>query len=273
MGTRRPVVRRLDGKVAIVTGGGSRGSGIGNGRATCMRLANEGARVVVVDQTLDAAEATVARIRDDNGSGIPLAGDVTVAADCSRLVETTLAEFGTVDVLVNNVGIPGTATSVVDVEESDWDHVIDVNLKSVMLMSKYVLPAMREAGRGSIVNISSIASFREPDRAAYPASKGAVNALTMAMAAMHAREGVRVNCVAPGQVWTPVVTDTFPGGKAAVDALRERRRLSSLMKTEGTGWDIANAVLFFACDESRWVTGQVLLVDGGLHIGRPPATE
>jgi NAD(P)-dependent dehydrogenase (short-subunit alcohol dehydrogenase family) len=150
--------------------------------------------------------------------------------------------------------------------------VLEVNLKSVMLMSKFAIPAMGRSG-GAIVNISSIAAFRQADRMAYPASKGAVNALTMAMAGLHARDGIRVNCVAPGQVWTPVVADTFPGDPAAVAGLRERRRKSSLMKTEGTAWDIANAVLFFASDESRWVTGQTMLVDGGLHIGRPPADD
>lgn len=262
---------RLDGKVAIVTGGGSVGDGWGNGRATCARLAQEGATVVVSDLSDDAAATTVDMIRRDGGIAVGFRADVTKADECQRLVEHTLASHGHVDVLVNNVGIPGTPTTVVDVEDDDWHRVLDVNLKSVMLMCKYAIPPMIANGGGAIVNISSIAAFRLPDRAAYPASKGAVNALTMAMAGMHAKEGLRVNCVAPGQVWTPVVSDTFPGGQEEVDRLRERRRLSSLMKTEGTGWDIANAVLFFASDESRWVTGQVLLVDGGLHIGRPPA--
>jgi NAD(P)-dependent dehydrogenase (short-subunit alcohol dehydrogenase family) len=125
----------------------------------------------------------------------------------------------------------------------------------------------------SIVNIASIAAFRQSDRAAYAASKGGVLALTMAMAGQHARDGIRVNCVAPGQVWNPNVADTFPGDPEALEALRRKRKLSSLLKIEGTGWDIANAVLYFASDEARFVTGQTLLVDGGLHIGRPPASE
>ena len=263
---------RMSGKVALVAGGGSIGAGVGNGRAMCLRLAAEDAMVVVMDRSGVSAQETVDAITAAGGRGSAAVGDVTAAADCEAAVGRALEVFGSLDVLVNNVGIPGTASSVVDVSEQEWDHVLEVNLKSVMLMSKYTVPAMRPRG-GAIVNISSIAAFREVDRIAYPASKGAVNALTMAMAGQHAREGIRVNCVAPGQVWTPVVADTFPGDQDAIDALRERRRKSSLMKTEGTAWDIANAVLFFASDESRWITGQTLLVDGGLHIGRPPAVE
>jgi NAD(P)-dependent dehydrogenase (short-subunit alcohol dehydrogenase family) len=265
-------MRRLDGKVAVVTGGGSIGAGVGNGRAICLRLAQEGAAVVVMDRSAESAQETVDAVVAAGGRAGVAAGDVTVSADCRAAVDRAVDDFGALDILVNNVGIPGTATSIVDVTEADWDRVLDVNLKSVMWMSKHAIPRMQGHG-GAIVNISSIASFRQADRMAYPASKGAVNALTMAMAGMHARDGIRVNCVAPGQVWTPVVADTFPGGAEALAALREHRRKSSLMKTEGTAWDIANAVLFFACDESRWITGQTLLVDGGLHIGRPAALE
>ncbi|MDV6271334.1 SDR family NAD(P)-dependent oxidoreductase [Rhodococcus globerulus] len=267
------LVKRLSGSVAIVTGGGSIGEGFGNGRATCMRLAQEGAKVVVADRTQASADTTVRAIIADGGTAVSAVGDVTSDAECADIVRNAVDRFGQVDILVNNVGIPGKAASVVDVTEEDWSQVMDVNVKSVMLMSKHAIPLMLKLGRGSIVNVSSIASFRQADRAAYAASKGAVNTLTMAMAGMHAKQGIRVNCVAPGQVWTPVVADTFPGGESAVAELRERRRKSSLMKSEGTGWDVANAVLYFANDESRWVTGQTILVDGGLHIGRPPAVD
>jgi NAD(P)-dependent dehydrogenase (short-subunit alcohol dehydrogenase family) len=265
---------RLEGKVALVTGGGSIRDGIGNGRAMCMRLSQEGAAVVVMDRTAEAAQETVNAILAEGNRAAIAVGDVTKNDDCRDAVESAVREFGRLDVLVNNVGIAGELTDVVDVTEEDWDNVLDVNLKSVMHMCKHAIPAMRKQGSGAIVNISSIASFRQADRIAYPASKGAVNAMTMALAGMHAREGIRVNCVAPGQVWTPVVAHTWaPDDLAALAAVRERRRLASLMKTEGTAWDIANAVLFFACDESKWVTGQTILVDGGLHIGRPPSTE
>jgi NAD(P)-dependent dehydrogenase (short-subunit alcohol dehydrogenase family) len=159
------------------------------------------------------------------------------------------------------------------VDEAEWNRVIAVNLTSMALTSKHLIPQMVERRGGSIVNISSIAAVRQADRAAYAASKGGVIALTMAMAGQHAREGIRVNCVAPGQVWTPVVADTFPGGAEEIEQLRRKRRLSSLLKTEGTGWDIGNAILFFASDEARWITGQTLLVDGGLSVGRPPSEE
>jgi NAD(P)-dependent dehydrogenase (short-subunit alcohol dehydrogenase family) len=261
---------RVAGQVAVVAGGGSIGTGLGNGRAIAFRLAQEGARVVVADRSEEAAVGTVDHIVASGGTALAVQGDVTASADCDRVAEQAMASFGRLDILVNNVGIPGTAASVVTVEEAEWDLVLDTNLKSVMLMSRATIPRMVDGG--SIVNISSIASFREPDRAAYAASKGAVNTLTMAMAAMHARGGIRVNCVAPGQVWTPVVSDTFPGSPEELEQLRRRRRESSLLKTEGTGWDIANAVLFLASPEARWITGQTLLVDGGLHIGRPPST-
>lgn len=264
---------RLDEKVAVVTGGGSVGGGVGNGRAMCLRLAQEGAAVVVMDRSARSAQETVETIVSAGGRAAPVVGDVTSAADCQAAIRRAVESFGGLDILVNNVGIPGAAGSVVDVTEQEWDRVLDVNLTSLMLMSKHAIPELGKRGGGAIVNISSIAAFRQSDRMAYTASKGAVNALTMAMAGWHARERIRVNCVAPGQVWTPVVADTFPGDPDAIAELRERRRKSSLMKTEGTAWDIANAVLFFASDESRWITGQTLLVDGGLHIGRPPAIE
>jgi NAD(P)-dependent dehydrogenase (short-subunit alcohol dehydrogenase family) len=253
---------RVDGKIAIVTGGGAvaRGDdiGVGNGRATCIRLAQEGAFVVVADRNGEAAGDTVDVIEAEGNKAAPFTGNVTSDDDCRRMVDLAIELGGRVDVLVNNVGIPGKASTVVDVD--DWDHVMNVNLKSVMLCSRHAIPHM--APGTSIVNIASIA-----------ASKGGVLALTMAMAGQHARDGIRVNCVAPGQVWNPNVADTFPGDTEALEALRRKRKLSSLLKIEGTGWDIANAVLYFASDEARFVTGQTLLVDGGLHIGRPPASE
>jgi NAD(P)-dependent dehydrogenase (short-subunit alcohol dehydrogenase family) len=264
---------RLKDKVAIVTGGGaiSRGDdiGVGNGRATCIRFAEEGATVVVADRNGQSAQETVEAIEERGFRAVAVTADVTNEGDCRDLVRKALEFGGSVDVLVNNVGIPGKASTVVDVD--DWDHVMNVNLKSVMLCSRHAIPHMRSGS--SIVNLASIAAFRQADRAAYAASKGGVLTLTMAMAGQHAPQGIRVNCVAPGQVWNPNVADTFGSDEQALAELRRRRRLSSLLKIEGTGWDIANAVLYFAGDESRFVTGQTLLVDGGLHIGRPPACE
>ena len=266
-------MRRLERKVAVVTGGGAVASGdelgIGNGRATCLRFAEEGAYVVVADRNAESARQTVDAIEKAGHRALAVTADVSVERDCSVLMDRALEVGGQIDILVNNVGIPGRASTVVDVE--DWDHVMNVNLKSVMLCSRFAIPHMVPGS--SIVNVASIAAFRQTDRAAYSASKGGVLALTMAMAGQHARQGIRVNCVAPGQVWNPNVADTFGGDEVALNDMRQRRRLSSLLKTEGTGWDVANAILFFASDEAKFVTGQTLLVDGGLHIGRPPASE
>jgi NAD(P)-dependent dehydrogenase (short-subunit alcohol dehydrogenase family) len=262
---------RMQDKVAIVTGGGCVAEGldrgVGNGRATCIRLAQEGASVVAVDRHEPSAQRTVDSIATAGGRALAMGADVSDGDACRDMVDMAVGKFGGLDVLVNNVGIAGDASTVVDVD--DWDHVLDVNLKSVMLSARHAIPAMRQRGGGSIVNLASIAAFRLTDRIAYTASKGGVLAMTMGMAGQHARDGIRVNCVAPGQVWNPNVGATFGDDEQALASLRERRRLSSLMKTEGTGWDVANAILFFASDESKFVTGQTLLVDGGLHIGRP----
>ena len=267
---------RMVGKVAAVTGGGCvdegpEARGVGNGRATCIRLAQEGAAVVVADRDGASASRTVNTIVAAGGHAVPIEADVTDPDACEAMTRLAVETYGGLDVLVNNVGIPGKASTVVDVE--DWDLVLNVNLKGVMLASKYAVPAMIVRGSGSIVHVASIAAFRLTDRIAYTASKGGVLGMTMGMAGQHARDGIRVNCVAPGQVWNPNVGATFGDDPDALAALRTRRRLSSLMKIEGTGWDIANAILFFASDESRFVTGQTILVDGGLHIGRPPPTE
>jgi NAD(P)-dependent dehydrogenase (short-subunit alcohol dehydrogenase family) len=263
----------MAGKAAVVAGGGSIGDGVGNGRAASMLLAREGACVLVVDLDQAAADATVSHIRSEGGTASAFRANVTRSEDCLAIASTAQSLFGGADVLVNNVGIPGKRATVVEVEEDEWNRVISVNLTSMALTSKYIIPLMVEGGGGAVVNVASIAAVREADRAAYAASKGGVISLTTAMAGQHAKEGIRVNCVAPGQVWTPVVSDTFPGDEAQIEQLRQRRRLSSLLKTEGTGWDIGNAILFFASEEARWITGQTLLVDGGLSIGRPPSEE
>lgn len=265
-------MRRLEDKVAVVTGGGAVTSGdelgVGNGRATCLRFAEEGAFVVVADRNAESARHTVETIERSGRRALAVTADVSDEGDCREIMDRALEAGGRIDILVNNVGVPGRASTVVDVD--DWDHVMNINLKSVMLCSRFAIPHM--APGSAIVNVASIAAFRQTDRIAYSASKGGVLAMTMAMAGQHAPQGIRVNCVAPGQVWNPNVSDTFGGDEVALNALRERRRLSSLLKTEGTGWDVANAILFFASDEAKFVTGQTLLVDGGLHIGRPPAT-
>ena len=254
---------RLEGKVAIVTGAGSRAPGIGNGRATAVLFAREGARVLLVDREADAAEETLAMIRDEGGEAEVFAADVTRADDCRAMVERAVSRWGKLDILDNNVGI-GMGGSVVQVDEDDWDRVMTVNVKTMMLTGKFAVPAMAESGGGSIINISSISALRPRGLTPYSASKGAVIALTRAMAIDHARQGIRVNCIAPGPVYTPMV---YAAGMS--EELRERRRLASPLGIEGTGWDIGYAALFLASDEARYITGVVLVVDGGVTISGP----
>ena len=251
---------RLAGKVAIVTGAGSRAEGIGNGRATAVLFAREGARVLCVDREKDKAEVTREMIAAEGGEAAVFPCDVTASGDCRAMVDEAVRRWGRLDILDNNVGIGGRAT-VVEVEEADWDHMMRVNVTSMMLTSKHAIPAMTRGGGGAIVNISSISALRPRGLTPYTVSKGAVIALTRAMAIDHAGQGIRVNCIAPGPVYTPMV---YAGGMTP--ELRDQRRRASPLGIEGTGWDIANAAVFLASDEARYITGVVLPVDGGVTL-------
>lgn len=261
MAERRP---RLEGKVAIVTGAGSSGEGIGNGKATAVLFAREGAKVLLVDVVKDRAEETLAMIQEEDGEAAVFQADVTNADDCRRMVDAAVERFGRVDILDNNVGISQLGT-VVEVSEEDWDRVMTVNLKTMVLTSKAAIPRMIESGGGAIINIASIAGLRAHSSTPYSTSKAGVIGLTMSMAADHAGDNVRVNAIAPGLVYTPMV------GPRMTPELREQRKNAAPMKTEGTGWDVGYAALFLASDEARWITGVVLPVDAGL-IAVTPAT-
>ena len=253
----------LAGKVAIVTGGGAAGEGIGNGRATAILLARAGARVVVVDRDLALAEHTVKTIASLPGEAIAVQADLTRARDCAAMVEAALDRFGRLDLLDNNVGI-GSRGTVLDESEENWRHVMQVNVDTMFLASKHAIPAMRRAGGGAIVNVSSISALRPRGLTLYSTTKGAVIALTRAMAVDHGPEGIRVNCVAPGPVYTPMVYQ-----KGMTDAARDQRRRASVLGIEGTGWDIGHAVRFLLSDLARYVTGHVLVVDGGATLRGP----
>ena len=255
---------RLEKKAAIVTGAGSRAAGIGNGRAAAILFAREGAKVLVVDNKTAAADETLAAIKEEGGEAEVFIGDVTSSADCRAMVERAVSRWGRLDILDNNVGIEGQA-NVVSVTEADWDRVMTVNVKSMMLTGKYAVPAMAAGGGGSIINISSISALRPRGLTPYSTSKGAVIALTRAMAIDHAKDRIRVNCIAPGPMYTPMV---YSGGMS--EEARERRRRASPLGIEGTGWDIGYAALFLASDEARYITGVVLVVDGGVTISSPP---
>jgi NAD(P)-dependent dehydrogenase (short-subunit alcohol dehydrogenase family) len=250
---------RLAGKVAIVTGAGSRADGIGNGRATCITLARQGAKVTLVDQVADWVERTRQMIEAEGGTCRIVMGDVTKPADCARIVAETVKAWGRLDILVNNVGISGPSGTAVEVDPDEWDVAMQVNVKSMMLMAKYAIPEMIRTGAGAIVNIASYAGlFGGHPGLLYPTSKGAVVNLTRAMAAHHAKDGIRVNAIAPGMVYTPMV---YSGGMS--EDIREARKNRSLLKVEGTGWDIGNGVLYLVSDEARWVTGIILPIDAG----------
>jgi NAD(P)-dependent dehydrogenase (short-subunit alcohol dehydrogenase family) len=249
---------RLFGKTAIVTGAGTEGDGIGIGRAIAIVLAGEGARVCLVDRNPDHAEATRQRILTAGGDAFVFAGDVTVSADCARSVAETVAHFGGLDVLVNNVGVADRST-IAEIDEAQWSRVMDINLKSALLMSKAVIPVMAKGGGGSIINISSIAGLRAHGPAAYGPSKAAMGALAREIALIHGRDGIRANIIAPGYIPTPIAGNDMPA------EIRDRRRRAGPLGIEGDAWDVALAALFFASDESRFVTGALLPVDGGAN--------
>ncbi len=254
---------RLNGKVAIVTGAGSRGDGIGNGRAAAVLLARHGAKVALVDLNPDWAEETARLVSAEGGAYQIYDGDVSDAATCEAIVERTVAGFGRLDILINNVGVTGPRGDAVEVDIGAWDDAMTVNVTSMMLMSKYAIPAMIRSGGGSIINLTSIAGLRGGHPSLlYPTSKAAVIGLTKAMAAHHGRSGIRVNCIAPGTVYTPMVAS-----RGMSEEMRLARTEITLLGTEGTGWDVGNGVLFLASDESRWITGVTLPIDGGASSG------
>ncbi len=253
---------RLVGKVAIVTGAGSSGPGIGNGKAAAVLFAREGAKVLLADQVLARAEETLELILQEGGEASAFEANVTSAEDCRRMVEAAVERYGRLDVLDNNVGISRRGP-VVEVLEEDWDFVMAVNVKSIVLSSKYAIPKMMETGGGSIINISSIAGLRAHSSTPYTASKAAVIGLTMSMAADHGPDGIRVNCIAPGLIFSPMVAPRMD------DDLREIRKSAAPLRTEGDSWDVGYAALFLASDESRWVNGITLPVDAGLTSVSP----
>jgi len=260
----QPASRSLAGRVAIVTGAGFRDDGIGNGRAAAILLARDGARVALIDAIPDWAEATRRMIEADAGDAMVLPCDVGDDQQCAEAVRQVVGQWGRVDILVNNVGIGGPAGTAVDLDLQEWDKALRVNVTSMMLMARHCIPAMREQGRGSIVNVASVAGLMGGHPSLlYPTSKGAVVNMTRAMAAHHGEEGIRVNCVAPGMVYTPMVY-----AKGMSDEKREIRRKRSLLGTEGNGWDVGHAIRYLASDEARWVTGVVFPVDAGTTAGR-----
>ncbi|CAH0047508.1 unnamed protein product [Clonostachys rhizophaga] len=263
--------RSLVGKVAIVTGAGCADGGLGSGRAIAILLAEDGASVVCVDLDLALAEKTASLVSEEHaqkqhgGRGLAMQADVSSLEDCRAVVQRTKAELGRLDILVNNVGILGPRGTAVSTELADWAKGLEVNVTSMMLMTKFAVPAMLENERGdggirgSIVNVGSTAGLLGgANGLLYTTSKGAVVQMTRAMAVDHGQDGIRVNTVCPGTIYTPMVYS-----KGMTDERREARRERTLLKTEGNAWDSAAAVRFLAGGDARWITGTVVTVDAG----------
>ena len=258
--------KRLEGKVAIVSGAGSVGPGWGNGRATAVRFAEEGARVLAVDRNEDSLTETKNKSKGEIRLHLC---DVTNSDAVKGMIDACLNAFGRVDILVNNVG--GSAKGgPVEMSEAVWDAQLDFNLKSVFLACKHVLPVMERQGGGAIVNIASASGIRWSGSAqvAYAAAKAGVIQLTRVVAVEYAPKGIRVNCVVPGQLHTPLVEARLAKQRARgdVNTLLEQRQKRIPLGFAGDGRDTANAVLFLASDEARFITGAEIVVDGGMTV-------
>lgn len=257
---------RVQGKVALVAGAGTMGppgGKLGNGRAAAMLLAQEGARIVASDISLEAAEETVARIREKGGEAIAIQGDVSKETDAKRMVEMTLDHYGKLDILDNNVGI-FLERDIIDMSEQEWDHIMAVNVKGILLVSKYAIKAMMNSGGGSIINIATIWALQpRPGSAAYNTSKAAVIGLTKCIAVEYAPYNIRANCVIPAVIDTPIFESVAtPEGK--------KKRIERIpLGRIGLPEEVAKIVLFFASDDSSYTTGETILVDGGMFAGYP----
>ena len=264
---------RLKDKVAIVVGAGqSPGEGVGNGRATALTFAREGAKVLCVDYNLGSAEETVDMIKKGQGTAHAIKADVTKESDIKAFVADVMKRWGRIDILHNNVGvsISGGDAELLQLTEEAFDRCVAINLKSCILACKHVIPIMRQQKSGAIVNISSNAVISTYPYVAYKATKSAMVAFTEQLAYQNAEHGIRANVILPGLMNTPMAVDTrareFKKSRAQVEAERDAK--VPLRRKMGTGWDVANAALFLASDEASFITGATLPVDGGASVRR-----
>jgi NAD(P)-dependent dehydrogenase (short-subunit alcohol dehydrogenase family) len=264
---------RLKDKVAIVVGAGqSPGEGMGNGRATALTFAREGAKVLCVDHNLASAEETVGLIKQGQGTAAAFKADVTKDAQIKAMVADAMSRWGRIDILHNNVGvsISGGDAELLDITEEAFDRCVAINLKSCILAAKHVIPIMRAQKSGAIINISSMAVITTYPYVAYKATKAAMVSFTEQLAYQNAQYGIRANVILPGLMNTPMAVDTrareFKKTRAEIEAGRDAQ--VPLRQKMGTGWDVANAALFLASDEANFVTGVTLPVDGGASVRR-----
>ncbi|HYB92430.1 MAG TPA: SDR family NAD(P)-dependent oxidoreductase [Candidatus Binataceae bacterium] len=256
---------RLDGKVALIVGGGADGPpnagetlSIGNGRATAIVCAREGATVMVADRSLALAEETVTAIREERGRAQAVEADVSREEDCRRAVEATVAAFGALHLLVNNVGI-GIGADLLRTTTDQFDRMVAVNLRSHFLTMRYAVPEIAKAGGGAIVNVSSLAALRSNRLIPYEATKAALLGLTRSAANSHARDKIRINTILPGLINSSMVRRAIGDREAQVAP-----RIP--MGRQGTPWEIAKAIVFLLSDDASYITGTELIVDGGLSI-------
>jgi NAD(P)-dependent dehydrogenase (short-subunit alcohol dehydrogenase family) len=257
--------KRLQDKIAIVTGAGTRGPMTGTGQATAILFARQGAKVLLVDIEIERAKETQAAIEAEGGQSSVFQADVTQEASCQAMVDTCHQRYGALHILFNNVGVAGPGM-VTEVEEPIWNRALDVNLKSAVLACKYAVPKIADSGGGSIINVSSIDGLRAGmvPNIPYAVAKGGLVSLTKAMAVHHGRQKIRVNCIAPGHLHAPFVAHIS-------EEQRELRRKAGPLGIEGDAWDVAWAAVFLANDESRWISGVVLPIDAGLLAATPLA--
>ncbi|HVW44880.1 MAG TPA: SDR family oxidoreductase [Amycolatopsis sp.] len=260
---------RLRGRTVLVTGGGARGAIAGTGAAISVLLAAKGARIVIVDHDADRAETTGRAVTSVGGESIVVTADITAQGDCARAVASAVAAYGGVDVLVNNAGIapkeqpePGYET---------WHRVLALDLTAAKMMIDAALPSMRARGRGSIVNIASVAGLEAGGGAAYSSAKAGLIGLTRVVALQEGRAGIRVNAIAPGHLMTPMGLHSTAMPHLGPDLARDRRAQANMLGVEGHAWDVAYAALFLAGDESRYITAVTLPVDGGTTAAMPLA--
>lgn len=259
---------RLKDKTAIIVGAGqTAGDTIGNGRAMAMRFAQEGATVLCADRNLDSASETVAKIEALGGKAIAYEMDVTDAAQCATLAANAQKQLDRIDILVNNVGIGRGDAPPHAIDEDTWDRIMAVNLKSMVMTIRHVLPVMRQQQSGAILNISSLAAIAGHHMVTYEVSKMGVNRLTTVTAGGNAKYNIRCNCIMPGLIDTPMAINSISQTRGIpAEQLREERNQRVPMGHMGSAWDIANAALFLCSDEAKFITGAILPVDGGMSV-------